>query len=105
MAVSSPPDATGELIGRSAEVARVGGVLDRVGARGGALLLRGQAGIGKSPPLDRARRRARALGTRPLATAGVASESALAFAGLHPLLRPIGGRLEGLPGPQRQAPD
>ena len=40
-----------------------------------------------------------------LATVGVESESELAFAGLHQLLRPIGGRIEGLPDPQRRALD
>jgi DNA-binding CsgD family transcriptional regulator len=34
---------------------------------------------------------------------GVESESELAFAGLHQLLRPIGKRIEGLPEAQRQA--
>src|SRR3954470_18820460 len=105
MAVSCPPDATGELIGRSAEVARVDAVLDRVRDRGGALVIRGQAGIGKSALLERARGRASALGTRTLATVGVESESELAFAGLHQLLQPIGSRVDGLPDPQRRALD
>src|SRR4029077_7888886 len=105
MTVSSPPDATGELIGRNAEVARVDAVLDRVRERGGALVVRGEPGIGKSALLDHARGRATALGTRTLATVGVESESELAFAGLHQLLRPIGSRIEGLPDPQRQALD
>jgi len=47
MTVLSPPDATGELIGRDDEVARVDALLDRVRDRGGALVIRGEAGIGK----------------------------------------------------------
>lgn len=105
MTVSSPPDTTGGLVGRGSEVARVDAVLDRVRDRGGALLISGEAGIGKSALLDRAHGRASALGARTLATVGVESESELAFAGLHQLLAPISGRIEGLPDPLRQALD
>lgn len=105
MTVSSPSDTTGGLIGRSYEVARVDAALDLVRDRGGALLIFGEAGIGKSALLERARGRASALGARTLATVGVESESELAFAGLHQLLAPISGRIEGLPGPLRQALD
>ena len=105
MAVSSPPDATSELIGRDDEVARLDALLDRVRDRGGALVIRGEPGIGKSALLDRARGRASSLGARTLATVGVESESELAFAGLHQLLGPIGSHIERLPDPQRQALD
>jgi DNA-binding CsgD family transcriptional regulator len=105
MAVSSPPDATSELIGRSNEVARVDSLLDRVRDSGGALVVRGEPGIGKSALLDRARGRASSLGARTLATVGVESESELAFSGLHQLLGPIGNRIDRLPHPQRQALD
>ncbi|MGO9490405.1 MAG: helix-turn-helix transcriptional regulator [Solirubrobacteraceae bacterium] len=105
MTVSSPPDATSELIGRNEEVARVDALLYRVRDRGGALVIRGEPGIGKSALLDRARGRASSLGARTLATVGVESESELAFAGLHQLLGPIGSHIERLPDPQRQALD
>ncbi len=105
MTVSSPPEATGELIGRNDEVARIDAVLDRVREHGGALLIRGEPGIGKSALLDQARGRASALGARILATVGVESESELAFAGLHQLLAPIRSRMAGLPNPQREALD
>jgi DNA-binding CsgD family transcriptional regulator len=105
MTVSSPPDSTGELIGRNDEVARIDAVLDRVRERGGALLILGEPGIGKSALLDRARGRASALGARTLATVGVESESELAFAGLHQLLAPIRSRITALPDPQREALD
>src|SRR5271167_3002093 len=105
MTVSSPPDATSELIGRDEEVALLDGLLDGVRDRGGALVIRGEPGIGKSALLDSARGRASSLGARTLATVGVESESELAFAGLHQLLRPIGNRIERLPDPQRQALD
>ena len=70
MTVSSPPDASGELIGRNDEIARIDAVLDRVRDRGGALLICGEPGIGKSALLDRARGRASALGARTLAHRG-----------------------------------
>jgi AAA ATPase domain len=105
MIVSSPPDATGGLIGRDDEIARVDALLDLVRDRGGTLVVRGEPGIGKSSLLDRARGRASSLGARTLATIGVESESELAFAGLHQLLAPIGSRIERLADPQRQALD
>jgi hypothetical protein len=105
MSVSSPPDATSELVGRHDEVARVDALLDRVRDRGGALVIRGEPGIGKSALLDTARDRASSLGARTLQTVGVESESELAFAGLHQLLAPVGNRIGGLPDLQRQALD
>src|SRR3984885_15009521 len=45
----------------------------------------------------------RAAGCRVVRAAGVESEMELAFAGLHQLLAPVLDRLEGLPGPQREA--
>src|SRR6202162_2598814 len=101
--ISSPPEATGELIGRNDEVARVDALLDRIRDRGGALVIRGEPGVGKSALLDGARGRASSLGARTLATVGVESESELAFAGLHQLLGPIVSHIERLPAPQPQA--
>ncbi len=105
MTVSSPPDATGELIGRDDVIARVDALLGRMRQRGGTLVIRGEPGIGKSAVLDLARGHASSLGARTLATVGVESESVLAFAGLHQLLAPIGSRIAGLADPQRQALD
>jgi hypothetical protein len=65
-------------------------------------VVRGEAGIGKSVLLQRVRRRAEALGARPLVTVGVESEAESAFAGLHQLLRPVIGALAQLPESQRQ---
>ena len=74
-----------ELIGREAERKRVEAVLDRLQERGGALVVRGEAGIGKSSLLPHGRKRATELGVRTLATVGVESEAELAFAGLDQL--------------------
>ena len=72
----------------------------RVG-RSGALVLRGEAGVGKTAPLDYAV--ASASDLRVLRAVGVESEMELAFAALHQLCAPLLGRLERLPVPQRDA--
>jgi DNA-binding CsgD family transcriptional regulator len=94
-----------DLIGRDREAERLDALIDRLPDSGGALLVSGEPGIGKSALLDHAGARGRALGMRTLATAGVESESELAFAGLHQLLRPILELelTEFLPDPQRGA--
>ncbi|HUE67103.1 MAG TPA: AAA family ATPase [Candidatus Acidoferrum sp.] len=95
-------DAGPELIEREQESAVLDALVDRLRDGGGAVVVRGEAGIGKSALLQRVRRRAEAQGLRPLATVGVESEAELAFAGLHQLLRPVIGALAQLPGSQRQ---
>ncbi|WP_067806813.1 AAA family ATPase [Actinomadura formosensis] len=88
------------IVGREAEQAVLGELLDEARAgRSGALVLRGQPGIGKSALLERAV--ARADGLRVLRTAGIESEAELPFAGLHLLLGPVLDRVDALP--ERQA--
>ncbi len=91
-----------ELIGREAEAALLDALLDRLPEGGGAIVIRGEAGIGKSAMLALARERAIALDFATLATVGVESEAELAFAGLHQLLFPIIRSIELLPASQRQ---
>jgi DNA-binding CsgD family transcriptional regulator len=90
------------LWGRADEQARLDALLAaaRSGASG-ALVLRGEPGIGKSALLDYAAERAE--GMRVLRGAGIESEAELPFAGLHLLLRPVVGRLDALPAPQHRA--
>ncbi len=95
-------DAGPELIEREQESAVLDGLVDRLPDGGGAVVVRGEAGIGKSALLQRVRRRAEAQGARPLVTVGVESEAELPFAGLHQLLRPVIGALAQLPESQRQ---
>src|SRR2546428_9978707 len=92
-----------ELLGRDEELARLYHLVDAIGERGGALVVRGEAGIGKSTLLAAARERALDRGVAVVSTAGALSEAQLAFAGLHQLLLPLLGRLDLLPDPQRQA--
>ena len=65
------------------------------------LVLRGEAGIGKTALLDYLERRA--SGCRVVRASGAESEIELAFAGLHQLCAPMMDRLDRLPGPQRDA--
>src|SRR5258708_13782979 len=95
-------DAGPELIEREQESALLDALVDRVRDGGGAVVVRGEPGIGKSAPLQRVRGRAEAQGIRPLTTVGGESEAEFAFAGLHQLLRPVIGALAHLPEAQRQ---
>jgi hypothetical protein len=81
-------------------------VLDRLVAgvragRGRVLVLRGEAGVGKTALLEHLS--AAAEGCRIVRAVGVESEMELAFAGLHALCVPMLGRLAHLPNPQRDA--
>src|SRR6266567_3851877 len=102
MSAAPVVDAGPELIEREQESAVLDALVDRLPDGGGAVVVRGEAGIGKSALLQRVRRRATAQGARALITVGVESEAEFAFAGLHQLLRPVIGALGQLPESQRQ---
>ncbi|MFC7619003.1 AAA family ATPase [Microlunatus sp. GCM10028923] len=90
------------LIGRGAEQRAVDALLtDAAVSRGGALLLTGEAGIGKTRLLEYASSRATAF--QLLRVAGSETEQDLPFAGLAGLLRPLLDRLDLLPEPQAEA--
>ncbi|MGW3497140.1 AAA family ATPase [Streptomyces sp. NPDC001020] len=90
------------LYGRSAEISALDEVIARArDGSGGAVVLRGEAGVGKTALLDAAAARGGAM--RVLRTTGVESESDLAFAALHQVLWPVTGALDALPEPQRVA--
>lgn len=91
------------LYGRDAELRRIVAVLDAARSGDGrALVIRGEAGIGKTALLDAALAEARAGGT-VLRAAGVESEVELGFGGLHQLLGPVLPRLDLLPAPRAGA--
>jgi DNA-binding CsgD family transcriptional regulator len=87
------------LCERESERARLAALVDGVGERGGALVVRGEAGIGKSALLAEIR----AGGLRVLTATGVAAEQHLTFAGLHQLLFPLRKSFDGLPAAQGEA--
>jgi DNA-binding CsgD family transcriptional regulator len=90
------------LVGRAAELERIDDVLSAArGGRSRALVLRGEAGIGKTALLDWAAGRYPELAV--LRAVGVESEAELACAGLHALLRPLLAHLDDLPARQAAA--
>ncbi len=101
--MSRPPGRDAVLFGRERELRVIEELLDSVNDGGSALLVRGEAGVGKTAALEAAKLRAASRGMSLLAATGVPSETNLPFAGLYELLRPIVERTERLPGPQQDA--
>ena len=91
------------IVGRDAGLARLRALVDPVPQASQVLLVTGEAGMGKTVLLAAAADRARAAGMRVLAVTGRESESRLAFAGLHQLLRPVLPSAAGLPARQARA--
>ncbi|HEY2225741.1 LuxR C-terminal-related transcriptional regulator [Actinomycetospora sp.] len=79
--ISPPP-------GRTAETTRLGTLLDHLGDGGGALLVRGGTGIGKSTLLEWAASSARESGVRLLRVLGSDAERDVPYAALRRLLAP-----------------
>ncbi|NUP51207.1 MAG: AAA family ATPase, partial [Catenulispora sp.] len=90
------------LHGRVGELDRIDRMLAaaRTGVSG-ALVIHGEAGIGKTALLEHAA--AAAGSARVVRTVGIESEMELAFGGLHQLLRPVVDGLDRLPDPQAAA--
>jgi DNA-binding CsgD family transcriptional regulator/tetratricopeptide (TPR) repeat protein len=89
------------LIGRDPEQRLIESLLqDARNGASAALLVRGEAGIGKTALLDHA---GESSGFQTLRCAGTEPEHDLAFAGLEQLLRPLRTLLERLPNPQASA--
>lgn len=88
------------LTGRGDECSRLDALLD--GARnsiGGALVLRGEAGVGKTALLEYAA----GQDLRLLRGGGIQAESEFAYAAAHQLLQPLLPLVEVLPAPQADA--
>jgi hypothetical protein len=91
-----------KLIGRGPECSELEQLIDALrSGQSRALVIHGEAGVGKSALLDYVA--GRASGCRVARAAGVESEMELAFAGLHQLCGPMLDLLDGLPAPQRDA--
>ena len=90
------------MYGRSIECDSLDRLLEDVRAeRSRVLVLRGDAGVGKTALLEYLA--ANASGCRIARAAGVEPEMELAFAGLHQLCASMLPHLAHLPGPQRDA--
>jgi DNA-binding CsgD family transcriptional regulator len=101
--VDFPAQHPGRIIGREAALARLRGLVDQGRLASQMLLVTGEAGMGKTALLADAAGRARSAGMRVLSVTGRESESRLAFAGLHQLLRPVLSSAAGLPARQAEA--
>src|SRR5271156_1191810 len=91
------------IIGRDAGLAQLRALVDPARPASQVLLVTGEAGMGKTVLLADTAGRARSAGIRVLSVTGRESESRLAFAGLHQLLRPVLSGAVRLPGRQAQA--
>lgn len=90
------------LLGRDDESAVLDSLMAAARARAsGALVLRGEPGVGKSALLDHMTDRAGEMAV--LSAYGVESESELPFSGLESLLRPVLGLIGTLSAPQAAA--
>ncbi|MFF1374829.1 AAA family ATPase [Streptomyces sp. NPDC058308] len=90
------------LLGRSAECARLLALIDKArGGESGALLIRGEAGIGKTSLVSHVAAQADDL--LLLSTRGVEVESDLPYVGLADLLRPVLHFLDRIPDRQADA--
>jgi DNA-binding CsgD family transcriptional regulator len=94
---------THNLVGRDAELKVLTGMVSRVSDHGGAIIVLGEPGVGKSSLLQATADRSRSSGLQVLQTTGVETEAQLPFAGLHQLVRPLLDSLDQLPRVQRQA--
>jgi DNA-binding CsgD family transcriptional regulator/tetratricopeptide (TPR) repeat protein len=91
------------VVGREAQLSRLGALIDGAATEGQVLLLLGEAGIGKSTLLANATERALAAGMRVLRADGRESAANIAFAGLHQLLSPALGAAADLEPRQARA--
>ncbi|MFI8101181.1 ATP-binding protein [Streptomyces sp. NPDC086023] len=97
-----PQTRTDALIGRQDEIRRLDALLQAAReGRGGALVLRGEPGIGKSALLRHLGDAA--SGFLVVRASGAEFEMELPFAALHQLLAPVTGGLTALPAPHRKA--
>jgi DNA-binding CsgD family transcriptional regulator len=90
------------LLGRRQEQRLLAGLLTEVRAgRSGVLVLRGEAGVGKSALL--ADLAARASDLQTIQISGAESEMELAYAAVHQLCAPLQPGIDRLPDPQKKA--
>lgn len=90
------------LSGRDTELKELGELVDGPEDRSG-VVIRGEAGIGKSALVACTAAAASVAGLRVLRTTGAEAERNLAYAGLHQLLYPVRAGVAELPAPQRDA--
>ncbi|WP_432510661.1 helix-turn-helix transcriptional regulator [Kineococcus sp. SYSU DK001] len=92
------------LLGRDGERRRLAALVEQAAAgSGGAVVLLGPPGIGKSALVAEAAEQAAGHGVRVVTAVGVESEEDVPCSGLHQLVHQLRDGVEDLPGPQRAA--
>jgi DNA-binding CsgD family transcriptional regulator len=90
------------LVGRTPEQAEIGRLVERArNGLSGVLVIRGEAGIGKTRLLDAVA--SSATDVDVIRLVGIESEMRLGFAALHQILTPFLDGLDSLPAPQARA--
>ena len=97
------PSTMPNLVGRATELEPLFELVDGLPEQGGALVVRGEPGIGKTSLLAAVSRHATDHGVQVLSTVGVQTEADLPFSGLHQLLLPLLGGNDWVPTPQSRA--
>jgi DNA-binding CsgD family transcriptional regulator len=95
------PRTTPEIVGRDHELSRLAEFFTAARERGGALLLTGDPGIGKSALANAIVVNAEDSGDVVLRASGAESEAQVPYAALNQLMRPVTQRVEALPEPAR----
>ena len=90
---AGPPDG---VVGRGAEIDVLQSFIERAGLGGEALVLVGDAGVGKTALLDVAARHAGSLGVSVVRAAGAEFEADISFSALHQSLLPLLNGIEEL---------
>jgi DNA-binding CsgD family transcriptional regulator len=92
------------LLGREAERRALAALVEQAASgSGGAVIVVGAPGIGKSALVAEAAAQAAATGIRVITAVGVESEEDVPCAGLHQLVHQLRDGIDDLPGPQRAA--
>ena len=103
--MSSPHEVATLLFGRDKDLELLHAFVDQSSSDGGALVLSGAPGVGKTVLLEAVAAHSADAGLRVLRAAGAEFEADLSFAGLNQVLRPLFDDIEGLSPPQRTALD
>jgi DNA-binding CsgD family transcriptional regulator len=103
--VSSPHEVATLLFGRDRDLELLHAFVDQSSTDGGALVLSGAPGVGKTVLLEAVAAHSADAGLRVLRAAGAEFEADLSFAGLDQVLHPLFDDIEDLSPPQRTALD
>ncbi|MGW7366222.1 ATP-binding protein [Streptomyces sp. NPDC054841] len=95
-------NSAGRLFGRSAELAIIEGLFGTAVTRGAALMLTGEAGVGKSALLAAAAQRASEKGFRVLRVVGSQFDESVSFSALNQVLQPLAEEIPALPARQAE---